>query len=228
MGGGASSSRIAANHQQARKEGDAVPDVTIKVRVRVADGEEVSAFAWKDFPISELFKGKRVVVFSIPGAFTPVCSCDHLPSYIKHYDEILKMGIDDVYCISVNDAFVMRQWGLAQGLTEHKTLNDPNNKSPLNPGNFTTIKLIPDGAAKFTRAMGMTCRWENIGGFGERSWRYSAVFNDMKIEKLFLEEDGNIEDDAEHGPEPFEVSGGTTMIEYLSQAKPSAPATPQQ
>ena len=102
-------------------------------------------------------------------------------------DEILKMGIDDVYCISVNDAFVMRQWGLAQGLTEHKTLNDPNNKSPLNPGNFTTIKLIPDGAAKFTRAMGMTCRWENIGGFGERSWRYSAVFNDMKIEKLFLE-----------------------------------------
>lgn len=169
-------------------------------------------------------------------AFTPVCSCDHLPGYVKYYrkcvwtfnplrvhvnsiayvlvtgtDQILQLGVDEVYCISVNDAFVMRQWGLMQGLTEDKDLDaEPSN--PLNPGNFTTIKLIPDGAAKFTKAMGMNCKlpqfpapqsppsltrsaglhthsgkWENIAGFGERSWRYSAVFNDMKIEKLFLE-----------------------------------------
>jgi peroxiredoxin len=160
-------------------------------------------------------------------------------------DEMLKMGVDDVYCISVNDAFVMRQWGIVQGLVEDKNIDNPDPKCPLNPGNFTTIKLIPDGAAKFTKAMGMNCKspavctahisvqqafllrhscifslsgmwlagnvmfsisplvvapltwvlsfqraagkWENIGGFGERSWRYSAVFNDMKIEKLFLE-----------------------------------------
>jgi peroxiredoxin len=73
-------------------------------------------------------------------------------------DEMLKMGVDDVYCISVNDAFVMRQWGIVQGLVEDKNIDNPDPKCPLNPGNFTTIKLIPDGAAKFTKAMGMNCK----------------------------------------------------------------------
>lgn len=77
----------------------------------------------------------------------------------------------------------MRHWGLAQGLSEELV----DNSNPLNPGNFTRVKLVPDGAAKFTKAMGMTCRWDEKGGFGLRSWRYSAVFNDMKIEKLYME-----------------------------------------
>lgn len=80
-------------------------------------------------------------------------------------------------------SFFSLQWGLMQGLAEER--QDSNN--PLNPGNFKRVKLIPDGAAKFTRAMGMICKFESIGGFGERSWRYSAVFNDMKIEKIFAE-----------------------------------------
>lgn len=89
------------------------------------------------------------------------------------------------------------------------------NESPLNPGNFKTIKLISDGAAKFTSAMGLAVKWELIGSFGLRSWRYSAVFNDMVIEKIFLEEDGKVEDDYAGGPEPFEVSGAQVMIQYL-------------
>jgi len=90
-----------------------------------------------------------------------------------------------------------------------------DNSNPLNPGNFTRVKLVPDGAAKFTKAMGMTCRWDEKGGFGLRSWRYSAVFNDMRIEKLHMEEEGKIEDDAAHGPEPLLVSDGATMLNYL-------------
>lgn len=93
------------------------------------------------------------------------------------------MGVDDVYCLSVNDAFVMRQWGLHQGLEEEK--EDATN--PLNPGNFKRVKLIPDGACLFTRGMGLSCTWSTERGFGERSWRYAMIVNDMKIEKLYIE-----------------------------------------
>jgi hypothetical protein len=93
------------------------------------------------------------------------------------------MGIDDVYCLSVNDAFVMRQWGLHQGLEEEKE----DSSNPLNPGNFKRVKLIPDGACLFTRGMGMSCTWSTERGFGERSWRYAMIINDMKVEKLFVE-----------------------------------------
>jgi hypothetical protein len=105
----------------------------------------------------------------------------------------------------------MKHWGIAQGLQEE--LIEAN--SPLNPGNFKRVKLLPDGSAKFTESMGMACRWDEKGGFGLRSWRYSTVFNNMIIEKLFLEEEGNIVDDAEHGPEPLLVSDGNTMLNYL-------------
>jgi peroxiredoxin len=97
--------------------------------------------------------------------------------------EIKKHGVDEVYCLSVNDAFVMRAWGLKQGLEEERT----DSSNPLNPGNFKNVKLIPDGAVEFTRGMGLQCTWASERGFGERSWRYSAVINDMKIEKLFIE-----------------------------------------
>lgn len=130
-------------------------------------------------------------------------------------DKFKRLGIDEVFCVSVNDGHVMRQWGKMNGL-EEETLAD---ESPLNPGNFKTIKLIADGAAKFTTAMGLAVKWELIGSFGLRSWRYSAVFNDMVIEKLFLEEDGKVEDDYAGGPEPFEVSGAQIMLQYLHAVK---------
>ena len=167
----------------ALKEGDKVPSVVFKARVRNPAIPGSNPFEWKDVTSEELFKGKRAVVFALPGAFTPTCSSTHLPGYEKHYDEIKSMGVDEIYCLSVNDAFVMRQWGLHQGLPEEKE----STANPLNPGNFQKVKLLPDGACLFTRGMGMSCTWESERGFGERSWRYSAVLNDMKIEKMFVE-----------------------------------------
>eukprot|EP01031_Cornospumella_fuschlensis_P028344 gene28344-34220_t len=210
MGGGASKSE---GRKTQVKEGDRIPNVVLQIRVFKVDEKNCGCYEWKTLETDELFKGKRVVIFSVPGAFTPVCSCDHLPGYEQHYDEIIGLGIQEVYCISVNDAFVMRQWGISQNLTEEKE----DNSNPLNPGNFRRVKLVPDGAAAFTRSMGMTVRWDKVGGFGERSWRYSAVFNDCKVEKLFLEVEGNIEDDSPHGPEPLMVSDAKSILKYLTE-----------
>jgi thioredoxin-dependent peroxiredoxin len=190
-------------------EGDSVPSVTFKARVRDESIGGPNPFDWKDVSSEDLFKGKRCVVFSLPGAFTPTCSSTHLPGYERQYEAMKNAGIDEVYCLSVNDAFVMRQWGLHQGLTEEKS----DNSNPLNPGNFAKVKLLPDGACAFTRGMGMSATWEVERGFGERSWRYSAVINDMKVEKLFVE-GGQVFQD--YGPDPFEVSDADTMMKYLS------------
>lgn len=179
-----------------------MPDVTFKTRVRIVSDDE-NPFDWKDVSASEYFKGKRCVIFALPGAFTPTCSSTHLPGYEAAYEEIKSMGIDEIYCLSVNDAFVMRQWGLKQGLEEDKTT-----------GNFQKVKLIPDGHCQFTRGMGMSCCWDTERGFGERSWRYSAVINDMKVEKLFIEGGGIVQNS---GPDPFEVSDAKTMIAYLKK-----------
>lgn len=187
-----------------------VPDVVFKARVRDDSIEGSNPFKWKDVSSHDLFRGKRVVIFSLPGAFTPTCSSTHLPGYERDYHNIKALGVDEVYCISVNDAFVMRQWGLHLGLHEEKY-------SPadlLNPGNFMHVKLIPDGAALFTRGMGMNCVWETQRGFGERSWRYSAVINDLRLEKIFVEgRNGVVVQDSED--DPFVVSDSATMIEYL-------------
>jgi peroxiredoxin len=184
------------------KEGDVVPSVTFKTRVRI-ESDDQNPFDWKDVTSEDYFKGKRTVIFSLPGAFTPTCSSTHLPGYEAAYEEIKSLGVDEVYCLSVNDAFVMRQWGLHQGLTEDKTIG---------ANGFEKVKLIPDGAALFTRGMGMSCNWDTERGFGERSWRYSAVINDMKVEKLFIEGGGITQNS---GPDPFEVSDAKTMVEYL-------------
>ena len=117
-----------------------IPSVTFKARIRDASIGGENPFAWKDVTTAHLFRGKRCVLFSLPGAFTPTCSSTHLPGYEKHYEDIKACGIDEIYCLSVNDAFVMRQWGLKLGLEEEKV--DASN--PLNPGNFTKVKLIPD------------------------------------------------------------------------------------
>jgi thioredoxin-dependent peroxiredoxin len=187
------------------KEGDKVPFVTFKTRTRIETTDSKNPFDWKDLTSDDYFKGKRVVLFALPGAFTPTCSTTHLPGYQDAYDEILKLGIDDVYCLSVNDAFVMRQWGLHQGLEEDKTIGSLG---------FQKVKLIPDGAAAFTRGMGMSCMWDTERGFGERSWRYSMVVNDGVIEKLFVEGGGVTQNS---GADPFEVSDAKTMISYLKQ-----------
>jgi len=186
-----------------KKEGDRIPAVTFQTRVL----QEDETFDWKERTTDEYFKGKRVVLFSLPGAFTPVCSEFMLPGYDDAYEDMLNLGIDEVYCLSVNDAFVMRQWGLSQDLEEDET-----------PGSlgFKRVKLIPDGVAEFTRGMGMSCVWSSERGFGERSWRYSAVIDDGVIEKLFME-DGKITQNS--GPDPFEVTDATTMINYLKSVE---------
>lgn len=97
------------------KEGGTVPSVTFKTRVRIESDDE-NPFDWKDVTSEDYFKGKRVVLFGLPGAFTPLCSSQMVPGYDAARAEMVKdLGIDEVYCLSVNDAFVMRQWGLNQG-----------------------------------------------------------------------------------------------------------------
>jgi len=115
------------------------------------------------------------------------------------------LGIDEVYCLSVNDAFVMRKWALDQGLEEDKTIG---------ANGFKKVKVLPDGACAFTRGMDMSCTWDTERGFGERSWRYSMVVKDKVIEKIFAE-GPRIQNS---GPDPFEVSDAGTMLEYLKSA----------
>lgn len=168
-----------------------VPNVTFKMRVKA--GNE---FDWKDMTSDELFKGKKVVVFSLPGAFTPTCSSTHLPGYEEKYDELRALGIDEVYCISVNDAFVMNAWGKAQG-AEH-------------------VQLLPDGSCEFTKGMGMLVEKDNLG-FGLRSWRYSMFVDDGEIKKVFIEPGF-----ADNCPaDPFEVSDVETMLGYLRSTQVS-------
>ncbi len=167
-----------------------VPNVTFKTRVRDESVEGSNPFRWEDKTTADLFGGKRVVVFSLPGAFTPTCSSNHLPRYDELYEEFQKEGIDEIICVSVNDAFVMFKWG--------KEIGNEN------------IFLLPDGNGEFTRKMGMLVDKANLG-FGMRSWRYSMVVNDGAIEKLFSEAgyDDNCESD------PFEVSDADTMLAFL-------------
>lgn len=175
------------------KEGDKVPEVVFKTRKRIAEleGKTENPFDWVDTSSAEIFSGKRVVMFALPGAFTPTCSSTHVPGYEADYDAIKAAGVDEVYCLSVNDAFVMYQWGLKQGAEK--------------------VKMMPDGACTFTRGMGMSCTWTTERGFGERSWRYSMVVNDGVIEKMFVEADFV----QNSGPDPFEVSDSKTMLSYL-------------
>lgn len=165
------------------KEGHNVPmNITFPVRV---NGE------WAKLTTEEIFKGKKVVVFSLPGAFTPTCSSTHLPRYEELYDTFKKNGVDEVYCISVNDTFVMNEWAKAEDVKN--------------------VKLIPDGNTEFTAAMGMLVDKEDLG-FGKRSWRYSMLVQDGKVVKEFIEPD--IEGD------PFEVSDADTMLKFINpQAK---------
>ena len=169
-----------------------LPKVTFKVRVRDESIGGDNPFTWKDFTSDDYFAGKRVVLFSLPGAFTPTCSTYQLPGFEKNYDEFKKLGIDEVYCLSVNDSFVMNQWAKAQGL-EH-------------------VKVIPDGSLLFTKAMGTNVQKDNHG-FGQRSWRYAVVAKDGTIEQTFIEpgkcENGSTDDD------PYGASSPENILKYL-------------
>ncbi|MGE4063454.1 MAG: peroxiredoxin [Rhodospirillaceae bacterium] len=175
-------------------EGRAVPDVVFKCRVRDESVGGDNPFRWQDMTTKDFFGGKRVVVFSLPGAFTPTCSNKQCPSFDQAFNEICKYNVDDVYCISVNDAFVMYQWS--------KTLGVKN------------VKMIPDGSGHFTRRMGMLVNKEHLG-FGYRSWRYAMVVNDGVIEKWF--EEPGINDTGEDD-DPYEATDPDTMIDYLKTA----------
>ena len=180
---------------------ETVPQVTFKTRVRDESVEGSNPFRWEDKTTQDIFAGKKVVVFSLPGAFTPTCSSNHLPRYEELYEEFKAQGVDEIVCISVNDAFVMFQWGKSVG-----------NKN---------IFLLPDGNGEFTRKMGMLVDKSNVG-FGMRSWRYAMLVDDCKIEKIFVESDFG-----DNCPtDPFEVSDADTMLAYLkgtSSAGVSAP-----
>lgn len=171
-----------------------VPQVTFKTRVRDESVGTDNPYRWQDLTTDEVFKGKKVVLFGLPGAFTPTCSSTHLPEYETKYHEFEALGIDSVVCLSVNDAFVMFQWG--KNLRAEK------------------VFLLPDGNADFTRGMGMLVKKENLG-FGERSWRYSMYVEDGEIKKMFIEPGfgDNVEGD------PFEVSDAGTMLAYLRELK---------
>jgi thioredoxin-dependent peroxiredoxin len=171
-------------------EGSKVPEVTFKIRVRDDSMGGENPFRWQDVTSTDIFAGKKVVVFGLPGAFTPTCSTTHAPGYEEMYADFKDAGVDEVYCLSVNDAFVMKQWADKLGISK--------------------VQMLPDGNADFTRGMGMLVEKSNLG-FGERSWRYSMFVNDGTIEKLFVEPgySDNCADD------PFQISDAKTILEYI-------------
>lgn len=148
------------------KNGFTLPNVVFRTRVRDESVGGPNPYRWEEKTTADYFKGKRVVLFSLPGAFTPTCSTYQLPGFEDGFDAFRSKGVDDIYCLSVNDAFVMNQWAKAQGIKN--------------------VKVIPDGSGEFTRRMGMLVCKDNLG-FGMRSWRYAAVINDGVIEAWFEE-----------------------------------------
>lgn len=167
-----------------------IPEVTFKTRVRNEALGGPNPFEWKDLNSTEIFAHKKVVLFALPGAFTPTCSTSHLPRYEELYEEFTAQGIDQIICLSVNDAFVMYQWGKSQ--------------------NADKVFLLPDGNGEFTRKMGMLVDKSNLG-FGMRSWRYSMFVDNGEIKQLFQEP--GFEDNCPS--DPFESSDADTMLNYL-------------
>jgi peroxiredoxin len=171
-----------------------LPHVVFKTRVRDEAVGGENPYRWQDRTTEDIFGGKKVVLFALPGAFTPTCSSAHAPGFEVRYNDFKALGVDEVICLSVNDAFVMKQWADKLGITQ------------------TT--MLPDGNGEFTRHMGMLVKKNNLG-FGERSWRYSLYAEDGVIKQAFVEE--GFADDCE--TDPFEVSDAETMLKYLRELK---------
>lgn len=172
-------------------EGFKIPRVTFKTRVRDESIGGDNPYRWQDVTSDELLKNRRVVLFSLPGAFTPTCTTYQLPGFEENYDKIRNLDIDEVYCISVNDAFVMNKWAEYTGIEN--------------------VKVIPDGSGNFTRFMGMLVGKNHLG-FGMRSWRYMAIINDGIVEKWWQEPGINndgLDDD------PYGETCPENCLEYL-------------
>jgi glutaredoxin-like protein len=160
------------------REGERIPKVTFRTR---KDHE------WIDLTSDEIFGGKTVVVFSLPGAFTPTCSSSHVPRFNRLAPLFRKHGVDEIVCVSVNDAFVMNEWKESQKADE--------------------ITFLPDGNGDFTAGMGLLVGKEDLG-FGKRSWRYSMLVRDGVIDKMFIE--------PEVPGDPYQVSDADTMLKYIA------------
>lgn len=160
------------------KTGQRVPQVTFKIR---------EDYKWVTKTSSDIFSNKRVVLFALPGAFTPTCSTVHLPRYNELYDTFRSYGVDDVLCLSVNDSFVLNEWKKAEKADK--------------------ITMLPDGNGEFSRALGFLVNKSDMC-FGERSWRYSMVVDDGVIEKMFIEPEGD--------GDPYGESSAEKMLQYLS------------
>lgn len=171
--------------------GQTLPNVTFRTRVRDDSIEGPNPFRWQDVTTADYFAGKRVVLFSLPGAFTPTCSTYQLPGFENNAETFAKLGIDEIYCMSVNDSYVMNKWAESQKLEN--------------------VKVIPDGHGIFTRHMGMLVEKEPEG-FGFRSWRYAAIVDNGVVEAWF-EEPGR---DDNHHEDPYGVSSPETVLEYLN------------
>lgn len=161
-------------------EGKKLPEVTFKIR---------DQHKWLEKKTSDFFKGKKVVLFALPGAFTPTCSSTHLPRYNELTPDFKKLGVDDVICLSVNDSFTMNAWQESQKAFD--------------------VTMLPDGNGELTEALGMLVDKKELG-FGHRSWRYSMLVNDGVIEKMFIEQ--------EIPGDPFQVSDADTMIKFLDES----------
>ncbi len=160
------------------REGQKVPNVTFHTRQNND---------WVDVTTDELFSGKTVIVFSLPGAFTPTCSSAHVPRYNQLLPAFKANGVDEIICVSVNDTFVMNEWQVDQGADD--------------------ITFMPDGNGEFSEGMGMLVDKDDLG-FGKRSWRYSMLVKDGVVDKMFIEAD--VEGD------PFDVSDADTMLNYVA------------
>ena len=176
-----------------------VPDFEIKKLLSLSSGED----KWVSMTKEQLFDGKRVVVFGLPGAFTPTCSSQQLPGYEELYHSFREHGIDDIYCVTVNDSFVCNEWHIDQGLVN--------------------VKIIPDGSAEFTIKMGMDVRKDNLG-FGVRSWRYAAIIDDGNVIQEFVEPGFGDNFDGD----PYDVSAPDNVLDnvkaYGWPTKNEAPA----
>ena len=164
------------------REGQMVPQVTFRTR---------QEHEWVDVSTDDVFKGKSVIVFALPGAFTPTCSSTHVPRYNQLAPLLKQNGVDEIICVSVNDAFVMNEWKAEQ--------------------HADNIRFLPDGNGDFSRGMGMLVEKNDLG-FGERSWRYSMLVKDGVVDKMFIEPDVP--------GDPFEVSDADTMLAYVAPNAP--------
>ena len=179
-------------------EGFKIPNVEFRIREGdISDNEQVCDIGgkWTCKSTEDFFKGKRVILFSLPGAFTPTCSSQQLPGFENNANKLKELGIDEIYCCSVNDSYVMNAWAKKM--------------------NISNVKVIPDGSGLFTKYMGMLISKDH-DGFGQRSWRYMAVINNGVVEKWWQEPGIN---NSGSDDDPYTETTPENTINYLSETK---------